>query len=793
MLLHILRKDLKRKRTMNIILFLFILLATTFLAASVNNFVTITGAVDNFFEVAKVPDCVMMVLSETKSSPLDAFLEDCSYVTEYEVQDMYTLVEDEIEIVSCADDPDKHVYEKGNLLMIEAVPEIFSKVFDEKDRPLALNPGEIALPRQQAELNGLKKGDRIQISGPGKTMEFTIASIMKDAVLGAEMIGAKRLIIGKEDYEILMGEQARYHTLYYQINCSDAESFLKELKKQNIENIMTVEKSILKMCYFFDMLMAGILVVAGICMILISFLILRFTIVFTLQEDYKEIGIMKAIGIRDIRIKGIYLLKYFAIALVGAAAGTALSIPFGDLLLSRVMERFVALQDGSGMIINLACSGLIVLIVVGFCYSCTGKIRKYTAIEAIRNGGNGERYNTGGKLSLHKQKWMCPSVYLACNDVAAHMRRYLVLAVIFCIGTLEILLPLTAVHTLKDENIVRNFSVQPSSFYIDTGHAEAYIAQKDDTLIKAEMQEIREKLEDEGIRAEVWVELWYTLPCYGTDIEKQMSNTTYTMQQIGKSEDDYDVLEGSLPILDNEVMVTEKTAEDLGVSIGDSLYYQFPEGEKEFIITGTYQSMMNMGYGIRVGRAAKMPYQIGGTLAFQVLLEEEREMEKMQERLQGIFPDYKIKTSGEWMNSMVGIMEQLDTLQLFITVIVLFLNILITVLMVKTLIAREHGEIAMLKSIGFADRTIRGWQSIRIVIVLVISILAGTLLTGILDSVLIGAVFSVMGATKIALVRNPLESYLIYPLILIMATGAASYLCAAEVKKVDLKEINTIE
>ena len=43
MLLHILRKDLKRKRTMNIILFLFILLATTFLAASVNNFVTITG------------------------------------------------------------------------------------------------------------------------------------------------------------------------------------------------------------------------------------------------------------------------------------------------------------------------------------------------------------------------------------------------------------------------------------------------------------------------------------------------------------------------------------------------------------------------------------------------------------------------------------------------------------------------------------------------------------------------------------------------------------------------------
>ena len=54
----------------------------------------------------------------------------------------------------------------------------------------------------------------------------------------------------------------------------------------------------------------------SICLILIAFMVLRFTIVFTLQEDYREIGIMKAIGLKDAGIKSVYLIKYLAIAVL---------------------------------------------------------------------------------------------------------------------------------------------------------------------------------------------------------------------------------------------------------------------------------------------------------------------------------------------------------------------------------------------------------------------------------------------------------------------------------------------
>lgn len=794
MLLHILQKDLKRKRTMNAILFLFIILASTFLAASVNNMVTIAGALDHYMNAAKVPDYIMLALGEAGETPVDGFLQNCSYVTEYEALDMYMLADNAIEIAHCAGEPDRHSYERGETLLLGAVPENFTRIYDSGDAPLSLKNGEIAVPNEQAELNGLAVGDTLRINGPDKAMEFTISKIAKDAVFGSTMINTKRLFISEADYLELMGDSPRYHTMLYAVDCTDVKGLQKELKQQNIEIMVGLERATIKMCYFFNLLMAGLLVVVSICLILVSFLILRFTIVFTLQEDYKEIGIMKAIGIRDGRIKGIYLLKYLAVTLVGSAIGFLFSIPFGNALLVQVMQNFVMPPLENLFFLNLCCVVCVLLLVMLFCYGCTGKIRKFTAVEAIRNGSSAERYHAGGKIRFHRKKRMPASVYLACNDVSGHPKRYAVLAAIFCIGTMEILLVLTALHTMQSEGIARTFSVQPCSLYMDTGAVEKYLVETDDTLLRADIRDIKEKLAENGIASQVWIELWYSLSCYGADADMQISNTTYTMQQTGKEEDDYDVLEGSVPILDNEVMVTEKTADDLGVSIGDCVHYQFPDGEKEFIVTGIYQSMMNMGYGLRVSRKAQLPFQtVGGGIAFQIQAEGEWEEEELAARVAEIFPDYRISTAGEWVGDMVGVIDEVAALQKFLTVMVLLINGLITVLMVKTLITRERGEIAMLKSIGFADRTIRAWQSIRILLVLFLAIVLGTVFSEMLDSVAIGSIFSVMGATSIQLVKKPLEMYLLYPLLMLVVTGVSAYLCAAEVKKVDVKEINTLE
>jgi len=794
MLLHILKKDLKRKRTMNLVLFLFITMAAAFLASSVNNLVTIQGAVDWFLDMTKTPDFICFIgLESGEESPVEEFLEGCQYVTEYSVYDVHMLMDDEMEIVSCASEPEKHEYETENTVVIGKVPENFMKVFDEEGNLFVLKEGEIALPNLQAEANGLQKGDILKISCEGKEREFTVKAIVKDAGFGSQYISVKRIFISEEDYDWLYEDAETVSALLCGVNYSDKDAFMMEFGKNNFKTRSSLDGSTIKMCYVFDMLIAGILIVVSICLILISFLILRFTIVFTLQEDDKEIGIMKAIGIRDRGIKGIYLLKYLAIALLGAGAGLVISFPFGKLLLSQTMKSLV-LSDGKSKVwIQFLCAAAIVLIVLLFSFGSTGKVKRFTAMEAIRKGGNGERYTSGNLLRLHNRKRMPPFVYMACNDVLSSKKRYLMLAMIFCVGTMLILIPLKVIHTLEDKNIIRTFGIQDSSVFINTGEMESYIAEKDDHAIKSDLDKIRKSLSEHGLKAEVWVEVMYSIPCYGGDPGKVY--TYYTSQQIGRDRDDYDVIEGKVPVLPNEVMVAEYSARELGVGIGDTLYYQYGDREEEFIVTGIYQTMMNLGKGLRVGRDAEMEYQsLGNVFDIQAQIDSDLGEEELKEQVEEIFPEYKVTGSREYVNSMTGdIQNQLGAVQRLITGVVLFINIMITALTMKTLIAREQGEVVILKSIGFSNRALKGWQSMRILLVLFIAIFVSVLLSELLSPVMVGPVFSMMGGTNIKLVTRPFEAYVLYPLIMLAVTGTAAYLCAGWVKKVEFKEINTIE
>lgn len=379
------------------------------------------------------------------------------------------------------------------------------------------------------------------------------------------------------------------------------------------------------------------------------------------------------------------------------------------------------------------------------------------------------------------------------NDVAGGIRSYLVLAAIFLIGTLEILLPLAAIHTLKDDDIIRTFHMQPCDVVLDNGSMELYVNEKDRTELSKDLKDIREELSKSGVEAEVWLETYYKISCCGTDEDNIVSDMT--MQQTGKEEEDYDVVEGQLPLLPNEVAVAEKSADELGVSVGDYLYYQFPEGEKAFLVTGIYQSMLNMGKGFQVSSQTELPFECtSGVMSIQVAAKEEWDLQELLDKVSSVFPDYKVKSCSEYIDDMIGgVVSSMNSLKYLITLVVIAVNVMISVLTMKTLITRERGEIAMLKSIGFSNRSLRAWQSTRILLVLFSAILAGTLLARLLSPLVLGPIFSMMGATRIQIVTDPLETYVIFPLLLLFATGAASYLCAHEVNKVDLKEINTLE
>lgn len=95
MYFKILKKDLKRKKSINCILLIFIMLATTFIAGSVNNLTVVLGGMDYFMDRAEVSDFIIVsTVGGSRAEPsendrsIEAFLAGNKNVTDYGVDDI---------------------------------------------------------------------------------------------------------------------------------------------------------------------------------------------------------------------------------------------------------------------------------------------------------------------------------------------------------------------------------------------------------------------------------------------------------------------------------------------------------------------------------------------------------------------------------------------------------------------------------------------------------------------------------------------------------------------------------
>ena len=238
-----------------------------------------------------------------------------------------------------------------------------------------------------------KIGDKVKIKVGDVEQEFTIKSIVKDSVFGSAMMGFKRLIISEEDFRCFDNQKGLTYAKLYAVNCDDEEAFENAFQKKNFNVVANVDKSTIEMCYVFDMLIAGILIIVSICLILIAFMVLRFTILFTLQEDYKEIGIMKALGCYVKDIRRMFLFEAAAIGFSGGLIGLLLSYAISGLLnmlgsggMSSMMGDGTAATKLSIIPIWLALLALFFSTMIGLIagYAPARRAVKISALEAIR-------------------------------------------------------------------------------------------------------------------------------------------------------------------------------------------------------------------------------------------------------------------------------------------------------------------------------------------------------------------------------------------------------------------------
>lgn len=789
MYLSILKKDLKRKKAMNMILLLFIILATMFVSSSVNNIINVTTALDNYFEMANVPDYLVATMNKNLSVDIDETVGSASAVDCYAMENILFLSSDNFIF------EDEDIVINGGTNLVQS--DIWMNYFLSDGSILeTVKPGEFYMTEGKADALGVDVGDRLTIELNGVSREFVLADKIKDALFGSNQLSITRYIISEEDFECFLSventEEYYGGTLVY-LYSSDMEKVSTQIKPIVDNSIRTIDRAFMEFCYILDMIVVGVLLVVSIILIAIAFAVLRFTISFALSEEFREIGVMKAIGIGNFRIRGLYLVKYMGLSVIGATIGFALSFPFGEMLMS-VSSQSIIVGNQSPILINIFCTVLVIAVILLFCYECTDKVKKMTPIDAIRNGQTGERFRKKSLMSLGKSKLSVTS-FLALNDIASSPKRYGIISLTFFL-CLSLLLILSAtVSTMNSDSLATTFGWADCDIYIDSKIGAECILEDGHEKLEKHLNNMEQTLAQNDIPAKCYQETMFNLPvAFG---ENESNICIY--QGTGTTMDMYEYTAGTVPQNTDEIAITRIAADKLNANIGDTVTIKTIDGDKEYMITGFFQSMNTQGSGIRLHSDEYINYaQATGYVNTQIVFTDNPDSEEINwrmEEIQRIFPEYEnIETCAETIKDMIGVADTLASVKSLIVILAIILAALITVLMERSFIAKEQGEIALMKAVGTRNGKIYAYHALRFLFVGIITVFIGEMFAMPLTHLCIDPIFKMMGMElAVDYVINPVEMYLIFPIVILATTTVSAFLTSIYTRKIKSSDTANIE
>ena len=255
---------------------------------------------------------------------------------------------------------------------------------------------------------------------------------------------------------------------------------------------------------------------------------------------------------------------------------------------------------------------------------------------------------------------------------------------------------------------------------------------------------------------------------------------------VNMTPDEYMYLEGTAPQNKNEIAMSYIVADKLGAQIGDTVTVKTPDGETECMITAVYQTGQTYSF-----------QNLVGLNDLQIRFNDDPstgEIEKRIEAIKEMYPDDKVMNAGDYVDYCVGgVGGMMDGVTGLLLPVIILIDILVAVLMEKSFLTKERGEIAMLKAIGFKNRSIILWQILRIAIVMIAAVLFSVALADPIGKLTTGGIFQMMGAKNIIFDMDVLKTFVIYPAVILAATVFSVFLTALSIRKVNSNEINSVE
>ena len=776
---------------MNVILLVFIILASMSVSSGANNIISVTTALDDYLEMADAPDYIAMTMNKSCAVDIDEMLNSATSVENFGKEKILYM-----EAGNAAfEDESKTVASTNPILLQSDADTSMNYILDDGGILKSVKSGEFYLTAGIAEDAGLKIGDKMTVQLGGISCELTFAGGIKDAVLGSTGIAMPRYIISAKDFEtFLSAENAEkfYGSELVYIHTSDMERLLCEIKPLIDSALFDGDKALIKFSYVFDMLVVGILLMVSLILVAVAFAILRFTIAFTLTEEFREIGVMKAIDIRNRKIRGLYLAKYAALSVIGTVTGLALSFPFGKMLM-RLSSKSIMINNQNAAFANVLCAVLMVVVIMLFCYGCTRKVGKMSPIDAVRNGQTDERFRRKSIMSLGRSRFPA-APFLALNDIVSSPKRFGIITFAFFLCLSLLLILSSTVSTAKSGTFANAFGL--ADFDISAkGQVMEFMAQDGHEKLKEYLSGMEEDFADNNMPAHCMQEMMFKLPVS----HGENAGSIILYQGTGTTADMYAYIEGTPPQSAGEIALTRLTANKLKANIGDTITIKTIDGDREFIITALFQTLMNRGEGVRLHEDEEINYIQAQVAVFTLIkitdAPDQKEITRRMEKIQELYPELdSVKNRAACIADELKVTDTVDTVKRMVAVLTIILAALITVLMERSFIVKEQGEIALMKAIGTRNGKIYAYHTLRFAFVGSITVIVAEPFALPLTHLFIDPIFKMMGMElAVDYVISPLEMFLVFPLVILAATTTSAFLTSLHTVKIKALDTANIE
>ncbi len=772
----ILKKDFLRKKIITIVVFAFILLSALLVASGSSLIMDLSSALNALFEKSRVPHFVQMHAGDLDQAEIDRWAAANPLVKAQQTMEMVTVDGSALYV------GDRETSEADGIMDISFVTQnpSFDFLLDLEDRVLDVSPGEIAVPLYYMQRDDLEVGDTVQIRDGAFDKTFRIAAFVRDAQMNPSIVHSKRFLVHEDDYAALNDHfpDNEYLIEFRLTDAGSVDRFSQAYMASGLPQKGTaVDRNLfMTLNALTDGIVAGVVIVLSLLLMIIAILCLRFTILATLEEDTEEIGVMKAIGVAKRDIRRIYLVKYAVMGGLASVLGYVAS-----LFLSRALAANLMLYLGQApkgpihYLVPFVAAVIICLIVFASCAVVLGRLNRITAVEALRAGTVG---NSGKHLPVPDLKvnhLLDVNVFLGVRDVVQRFKLFGLLCFVYFFCAFVIIVPVHFLTTLRSPSFISYMGIGQSDIRID-------LRQSDDMVDRFEHMVTYLADDPDVERFSPLVTSQFTM--VGSDGAPE----AIRIETGDFSIFPLDYVAGTAPEQADEIALSSLNAKEMEKRVGDTVVLVLDGQKKELVVSGIYQDVTNGG---RTAKAV-LDYNPDKVLSYAVsldLTDESRIDDKIREYSEAFHPARVTDLEGYLAQTLGHTIDQLSKVTVVAVAVGLAVAVLITSLFLTMLTGKDASQIAIMRSLGFSLRNIRVQYLSRALLLLGFSIMLGTIFSNTLGQRLVSALWALMGASQIKFVIDPVQAYVLLPLLLMLAVSITTLLSLTGIRETNIAEM----